>query len=126
VPSNQLRGQSKILARCPSGSVMKHPKITASLEHIYGFAVRLKFTNTSYREASLYRYSACVAGNIDNNVFIIKEGDTTIAYSGRCVKRRAPTPDDFDALPPRIVAIGRCRSSARLKARCRNRLCGCL
>jgi hypothetical protein len=77
---------------------VKHPQITAKLEHIYGFLVRLTFTNVSDRQAWLYRYNACVGGQVENNVFIIKDGTTRVGYSGRYVKRPAPTPEDFDPL----------------------------
>jgi hypothetical protein len=77
---------------------MNHPQITAKLDHVYGFVVRLTFTNISDKEAWLYPPNSCAGGKIGNNVFIINDGEAVVGYSGRMVKRRAPVAEDFDSL----------------------------
>jgi hypothetical protein len=82
---------------------VKHPQIEATLAARGGLHVALSFHNRSDHEAHLYRPNACVGGAVENNVFVVHLGAARIRYTGRYVKRGAPTSADFDVLPPRAT-----------------------
>jgi hypothetical protein len=84
---------------------MKHPKLSAFIERRGAFRVVLSFRNDGAGEAYLYRPNACLEGRIDNDVFTVFQGTTRVAYTGRYVKRPAPRPHDFLAVPPRSASV---------------------
>jgi hypothetical protein len=77
---------------------MKHPQIHATLEARGGHRFALIFRNTGDREAHLYLPNTCPGGRIENNVFQV-QAEPPVRYTGAYVKRPAPTPQDFVAIP---------------------------
>ncbi len=84
---------------------MKHPILSALLAPRGACRIALSLRNDGDRAAFLYRPNACLEGRIDNDVFVIFQGTTRVAYTGRYVKRPAPRPQDFVALAPGAVSL---------------------
>ena len=83
-------------------------RIEADAERI---TAHLAFTNPSGQPFALYEGNTCDGGSLDSDLFQIVDGQHRLAYRGRLVKRPAPAPSDFKAVP----AGGRLEVDVRLE-----------
>lgn len=79
---------------------MRHPQIRAAVEAHGGTRITLVFQNPTPTDAFLYRPNACVNGCVENNVFVVHDSASPVAYVGPYAKRPAPRPEDYITMPP--------------------------
>lgn len=77
-----------------------HPQVNAALEKLSGCSVRLTLTNTSRSTAYLERSNLPSSSRLENDAFVVGNGDERAEYKGRFYKRPPPEPEDFDELGP--------------------------
>lgn len=62
--------------------------------------VDVRFENAGATLFQLDKVTACSGGQIQNHVFVVKQGDTEIDYRGIMRKRAPPGPNGFHRLEP--------------------------